>query len=61
MEAQVSISELLRRLRGAADALDRLTELVDGTGFSNSDAFTNALDELDFARALIDRASGTQA
>lgn len=51
-------AELLEALRGAIEALDRLTDLVDGTGFSEADDFNRALDEIDLARAAIAKAGG---
>jgi hypothetical protein len=50
--------ELLGALRGAVEALDRLTDLVDGTGFSDADDFNRALDEIDLGRAAIAKAGG---
>ena len=46
-------AELIKALERSADALDRLTDKVDGTGFSSSDEFNNALDEIDLGRAAI--------
>ena len=53
-------AEMLGALRGAVEALDRLTDLVDGTGFSDADDFNRALDEIDLGRAAIAKA-GEQA
>ena len=52
---------LLKRLQAAVNALDRLTDRVDGTGFSKSDVFTNALDEIDLCNAAIAKATGVAA
>jgi hypothetical protein len=44
---------LIKALQRSVDALDQLTDKVDGTGFSSSDEFNNALDEIDLGRAAI--------
>jgi hypothetical protein len=49
---------LKERLESAIDALDRLTDRIDGTGFAHSDEFRSALDEIDLARAAIAKAEG---
>jgi hypothetical protein len=51
--------ELKDRLQRAIDALDRLTDMIDGTGFSESDEFNNALDEISLSRAAIAKAEGS--
>jgi hypothetical protein len=50
--------DLKERLQRAIDALDRLTDLIDGTGFSYSAEFSSALDEIDLGRAAINKAEG---
>jgi len=50
--------DLKERLQSAIDALDRLTDLIDGTGFSYSAEFGSALDEIDQARAAIAKVDG---
>lgn len=50
--------DLLVRLNAAVSALDQLTDRIDGTGFSTSDAFSNALDEIDLGNAAIAKATG---
>ena len=50
--------DLKERLQSAIDALDRLTDLIDGTGFSYSAEFSSALDEIDLGRAAIAKAEG---
>jgi len=49
---------LLERVRDAVHALDALTDRIDGTGFSESDEFNRALDEIDLGRAAIKKAEG---
>lgn len=44
---------LVKALERSIDALDRLTDKVDRTGFSESDEFNNALDEIDIGRAAL--------
>jgi hypothetical protein len=50
--------DLKERLQSAIDALDRLTDRIDGTGFSYSEEFISALDEIDLGRAAIAKAEG---
>jgi hypothetical protein len=50
--------DMKERLQSAIDALDRLTDLIDGTGFSYSDEFSSALDEIDLGRAAINKVEG---
>lgn len=50
--------KLLTRLQEAVIALDALTDLIDGTGLSESDEFNRALDEIDLACAAIAEATG---
>lgn len=49
------VKELEKGLLRATDALDLLTDKVDGTGFAESDEFNNALDEIDLGRALLEK------
>lgn len=49
------VKALEEGLRRATDALDLLTDKVDGTGFAVSDEFSNALDEIDLGRALLEQ------
>lgn len=49
------VKELEKGLLRATDALDLLTDKVDGTGFAESDEFDNALDEIDLGRALLEK------
>lgn len=49
------VTALESGLRRATDALDLLTDKVDGTGFAVSDEFSNALDEIDLGRALLEQ------
>jgi hypothetical protein len=53
--------ELVKRLQRAIDALDRLTDMIDGTGFSNFDEFNNALDEISLGRSAIVEAEAGKA
>jgi hypothetical protein len=48
--------KLLAQLQSAINALDALTDKVDGTGFSSSDEFNHALDEISLGRAAIAQA-----
>ncbi len=57
MRATTQRDELLKALQSAVDALDALTDKVDGTGFSSSPEFNRALDEIDLARAVIAKAT----
>jgi hypothetical protein len=54
-----SSPDLFARLVSATDALDALTDRVDGTGFASTDEFHHALDEMRFGRAAIAQARGT--
>lgn len=53
--------DLLQRLDAAVQALDALTTKVDRTGFATSEAFQQALDEIDLGRAAIAKATGAAA
>ena len=49
------VKEFEKGLRRATDALDLLTDKVDGTGFAESDEFNNALDEIDLGRSILEK------
>ena len=53
----VSAPKLLEALKRAVQALDDLTEKVDRTGFSESDEFARALDEISLGRTAIAKAT----
>ena len=47
------VEALLKELRRSVNALDMLTDRIDGTGLSDADEFLSALDAIDLGRAAM--------